>query len=361
MSAKARHRISAVLLILASVVAVVAVLGAWANRQLLDTDQWVDTSTSLMQEPTVQAATAAYLSDQLINGTTVRDQLEQALPKRLDALAGPLAAGSGELADRTAKRLITSGAFQKLWRETNRKTHEQFRRVVVDNETLLPNAGVVLDLRPQLGVLAQRLGVSADTSGNKGRIRVLYGDELKTVRDAVDVLQTVRWVSVLVLLVLLVAAVWIAPEKPGAILGVGVALVVAGLLVLTVRRLGGQYVINKSVDAGGNQEVAQEVWRIATGLLRSIAGAGVVVGVLFVLAGWVAGGTRWALATRRFLAPALADHVGLVLGAVAIVLFALLAAGLLPAAGSLWAVVLYAVLAGAGVLALRRQVEHEAP
>jgi hypothetical protein len=73
----------------------------------------------------------------------------------------------------------------------------------------------------------------------------------------------------------------------------------------------------------------------------------------------VAGGTRWAQSTRRFLSPALTGHVGLVLGAVAILLFALLAAGLLPAAGSLWAVVLYAVLAGAGVLALRRQVEHE--
>lgn len=94
--------------------------------------------------------------------------------------------------------------------------------------------------------------------------------------------------------------------------------------------------------------------------MRDIAGALVVVGALGVLSGWLAGASRWARSVRAFAAPALTDHVGLVVGGVAIALFALLAAGLLPAAGSLWAIVLYAALAIAGVFALRRQVEREA-
>jgi hypothetical protein len=360
MSAKARHRISSILLVLAALVAVVGILGAWADRQLLDTDEWVNTSTELLGDPAIQASTAAYLSDQLVKGPTIRAKLEESLPNNLQGLAAPLAAGAGELADRTARRLIESGAFQKLWRESNRKTHEQLVRVIVNEQTLAPNAGVVLDLRPQLVALGERLGVSVDTSGDTGRVRVLSGDNLKTTRDAVDVLQTVRWVSAALLLVLLVAAVWVGPDKAHAILGAGVALVVAGLLILVVRRAGGHYVVDQLAAAGANQDTAQAVWRIATSLLRSIAGAVVVVGVLCVFSGWLAGATSWAVATRRFLAPAVTGHVGLVLGAVAILLFALLAAGLLPAAGSLWAIVIYAVLAGAGVLALRRQVEREA-
>ena len=359
MSPLLRRTLSSILLVLACLVAVVAVLGAWADRQLLNTDNWVDTSSRLLQEPAIQDATSAYLADQLVNGTTIQAKLKDGLPPQLQALAAPLAAASGEIAQRTARRLIASGAFQRLWRETNRRAHQQFIDIV-DGNSRLANLGVVIDLRPQLGVLATRLGVLPDATGDHGTVHVLAGDNLKTIRQIVHAVRTLRWVSVVLLLVLLVGGVALAPDRPRGIIYGGLALLIAGLLLLVVRRAGGTYVVNQLSDQGTDAAAARATWSIATSLLHDIAGALVVLGVVDVLAGWLAGGTAWARRARRFAAPALTAHGGLVYAGVIVVLLVLLASGLLPAAGQLWAIVLYALLAAGGVWALRRQVIREA-
>jgi type IV secretory pathway VirB2 component (pilin) len=359
MSPLLRRTLSSVLLVLACLVAVVAVLGAWANRQLLDTDNWVDTSSHLLQEPAIQNATAAYLADQLVDGPTIQVKLKDGLPPRLQPLAAPLAAASGEIAERTARRLIASGAFQRLWRETNRRAHRQFIDIV-DGNTRLANAGIVVDLRPQLGVLATRLGVLPDATGDHGTVHVLKGDNLKTTREIVHAARTLRWVSVVLLIVLLVAGVALAPDRARGILYAGVALLIAGLLLLVARRAGGNYVVDTLADSGTDEPAARATWSIATSLLRDIAGALVVLGVVDIAAGWLAGGTSWARSARRFAAPALTAHGGLVYAGVLVLVLVLIAAGLLPAAGQLWAIVFYALLAAAGVWALRRQVIREA-
>jgi hypothetical protein len=354
-----RRTVSSILLALACVIAIVAVLGAWADRQLLDTDNWVDTSSRLLEHPAVQDATAAYLADQLVDGPTIRAKLAEGLPPRLQALAAPLAAASGEIADRTARRLIASGAFQKLWRETNRRAHRQLIDVI-EGDSRFTNAGIVVDLRPQLGVLATRLGVASDATGEHGTVHVLRGDNLKTVREVVHALQTLRWVSVVLLLVLLVVGVAVAPDRAHGIVGAGLALLIAGLALLVVRRAGGHYIVDRLVASGTDAGAATATWSIATSLLHDIAGALVVLGVVDIAAGWLAGGSSWARSARRFSTPALTDHAGLVGGGALVALLVLLAAGLLPAAGQLWAIVLYALLALGGVWALRRQVEREA-
>jgi hypothetical protein len=359
MSPLLRRTLSSVLLVLACLVAIVAVLGAWADRQLLNTGNWVDTSSKLLQDPRIQGATAAYLADQLVDGPSIKAKLQDGLPPKLQPLAAPLAAASGEIAQRTAARLIASGAFQKLWRATNRNAHEQFLRIV-DGDTRLANLGVIVDLRPQLGVLAQRLGVAPDATGDHGKIHVLAGDDLRTVRKIVHAVQTLRWVSVVLLIVLLVAGVALAPDRPRGIVYAGLALLIAGLALLLVRRAGGHYVVGRLADAGTDAGAATATWSIATSLLHDIAGALVVLGVVDVAAGWLAGGTAWARGARRFATPALSAHGGLVYAGVIVVLLVLLAAGLLPAAGQLWAIVFYALLAALGVWALRRQVIREA-
>ena len=173
-------------------------------------------------------------------------------------------------------------------------------------------------------------------------------------------MRTLRWVSVVLLIVLLVAGVALAPDRARGIVYAGVALLIAGLLLLVARRAGGNYIVNTLADSGTDEPAARATWSIATSLLHDIAGALVVLGVVDIAAGWLAGGTSWARSARRFATPALTAHGGLVYAGVLVLLLVLLAAGLLPAAGQLWAIVFYALLAAAGVWALRRQVIREA-
>ena len=49
------------MIVLASVVAIGASMNAWLNRQVLDTDNWVEASDQALEEPAVRAALSTYL------------------------------------------------------------------------------------------------------------------------------------------------------------------------------------------------------------------------------------------------------------------------------------------------------------
>jgi hypothetical protein len=349
-----------VLPVLATLLCVIAALGAWADRQLLDTDEFTSASVQLLQDPAVQATTAAYLADQLIDGPQVAANLRAALPPRLAPLAGPLSAGAGELAERTVTRIMRSGAFQALWETSTRRMHRQVKAVIEDDDGVLAQRGVILDLRPQLGVLAQRLGVRGAATGDKATVKVLKGDQLDTVRKAVNLLHAVRWISALLAIVALVATVAVWPDKARGLLVAGLVLVIGALILLIVRRVAGRELVTAVTDNGAAADSARATWRVLTSLLAQIAGTGLVLGLLCVLGGWLAGGTAWAAKARGVVSPGVVGHPELTYGVVLGAIVALLAAGLLPAASRPLAIVLYLVLAGAGVWALRRQIAQEA-
>jgi hypothetical protein len=357
---KRRPLLARILLSLACVVAVVAALGAWADRQLLDTDEWVATSGALLRDPAVQDATAAYLSDQLIDTPQVTARIHDALPPRLAPLAGPLTAGAGELAERTVRRVVASGAFGKLWDATNRSAHKQLVAVVEDEGGALASRGVVLDLRPELGVLAERIGVApGSTSADQGRVRVLDGQALDATRKAVRILRAVRWGSLALLVVLLVAGVVFSADRARGLGGAGAALILAALAVLVVRRVAGAAVVDAVAGQGASKPAAEATWQIGTSLLADIAASALVFGLLLVAGAWLASGVRWARKVRRFSAPVLVGRPEVAVGAVLALLALLLLGGLLPTVGGVWALLIYVALAVAGVLALRRTTVAE--
>ena len=57
-------------------------IGLWAQRQALDTDEWVDTSTELLENEEIRTALGVYLVDQLYQSADVQDRIEEALPPR---------------------------------------------------------------------------------------------------------------------------------------------------------------------------------------------------------------------------------------------------------------------------------------
>jgi hypothetical protein len=54
-----------VMIVIATVLAVVGMLSVWANRLLFNPDNWENTSTQLLQNSDIRSATANYVVDQL--------------------------------------------------------------------------------------------------------------------------------------------------------------------------------------------------------------------------------------------------------------------------------------------------------
>ncbi|MDP9135988.1 MAG: hypothetical protein M3N56_14310, partial [Actinomycetota bacterium] len=105
MTGNPRHRRrgwARALVVLASVLAFAAILAVWANRQLLNTDNWTDTSTELLENRVIRDQIALYLVDALYANVDVSAELEAAFPERLQPLAGPAAGALRQVAERTS-------------------------------------------------------------------------------------------------------------------------------------------------------------------------------------------------------------------------------------------------------------------
>jgi hypothetical protein len=83
------------LLIVATILTVVSIFAVWANRQLLDADNWSDTSTALLENDEIRAQVSAFLVDQTYANVDVSAELARALPPRLKPLAPEARAASG--------------------------------------------------------------------------------------------------------------------------------------------------------------------------------------------------------------------------------------------------------------------------
>jgi hypothetical protein len=59
----------------AVVVGVFAVLAVWVHRQVLDTNNWTNTSSQLLADPKIQAAVGSLLVNELFNSVDVAGEL----------------------------------------------------------------------------------------------------------------------------------------------------------------------------------------------------------------------------------------------------------------------------------------------
>ena len=352
---------------IASLLAVVALLGGWADRQLLNTDDWTATSAALLRDDAVRVPLADELSSELFDGSRTREALQQALPPRLQPLAGPAGSLVADAAQRAVQRILASGKVQDVWVTLNRVTHEQFVKLVDGEGTVVAGRGVVLDVRPLAKQIAAQVGVDPSVvdrlPSDRGRIVILQPQKLETLQKAGDALNLLSWLPGVLALLLYALAVWWAGDRPDgrrrALLASGAGLALAALLVLVLRRVIGNQVVDAVTNGGPLAPAAHAVWQIATTLLAELAAVLIVVGVGAIAGAWLAGDGRRARWLRARIAPTLAERPDLAYGIAALVYLVLIAWGPLSVLRRPFAIVVFGALLIAGVAALRAQVQRE--
>jgi hypothetical protein len=198
---------------------------------------------------------------------------------------------------------------------------------------------------------------------NPGQLVVMQSDQLNGVQTLVGALRNLGFVLPLLVLLMYIAAIYLAQGwRRRALMAAGAGILAATLLVLLTRRLLGGAVVDSVAGSDTVKPAIQSVWNIVSGSLRERALFVLVIGVAFVLAGMLAGPGRHEVAVRRALAPYLRDQpaaVYFVLG----VLF-LLWLTVMPGInnlGQVLVILLLAALAVVGVEVLRRQTAQEFP
>ena len=85
---------SVVLMVIASLLLPVGVLGFWGQRTLLDTEQYVSTVAPLSQDPSIRTAVGDVISAQLHERVDLQQRVYDLLPEQAKPLAGPIASGN---------------------------------------------------------------------------------------------------------------------------------------------------------------------------------------------------------------------------------------------------------------------------
>lgn len=352
------------LVALACVVALAAALSVWVEHQLLDTDSWTETSTQLLEREDVRAAIGARLVDSVYDGEPGA-RLEQRLPPALAPLAPQIAGALGGIAADRVETFLGRPAVLSLWEQVNARAHARLVAVLRgEDDGLVESSGgdVVLDLSPITARLRGELGLGPPPSG-AGQITIMHSDQLAAAQDAVAVIDVLSPFMAFAVAVLLALAVWLVPgHRREMVRAAAVGLLAVGLVLLVVRRLVGDAVVD-ALASPASDGAATAVWLIATSMLGDIAVALIVLGLLALAWALLCGPTRPARWLRARLAPALRHHPVAVYAGVLLVVLAVLAWGPTGAPRRLVLTLVVVALVVGGVEALRRQVlgEGEVP
>jgi hypothetical protein len=355
------------LVVLASILAFAAILAVWANRQLLNTDNWTNTSTELLENRVIRDQIAVYLVDQLYGNVDVSAELRAALPERLQPLAGPAAGGLRQLAERASKEALSRPRAQQAWANANRNAQLALLRVLEGGGPAVSTEGgdVVLDLNVMLGQMQERVGVGGRLQdrlpASAAQITVMHSDRLEAAQRGLKIIRGLPIVLVTLSLALFALALALARGwRREALRAYGIGFVLAGALALLVQDQAGQALVNALTQTAAVEPAATAAWTISTTLLVQAAWATIGYGVFMVFAAWLAGPSRPTVAVRRAIAP-YARHPGVAYAVLAVFVAVLLWWAPTPATRDpALALILIALLAVA-TEALRRKIAREHP
>ena len=357
-----------VLVVLATIIALVAIMTTWVKRQMLDNTAWNKATTQVVQDPKVQNAIANYTINQLYSNVNVGQALSDRLPKNLKALGPPLAGALEQPATQGVALLLQRPRVQQLFIQASSIAHQKLINVL-ENKTgygIQTGSGVVtLNIHQMIVEVGTELGLPqsalAKLPNTAGTITLMKSNQLSAAQAGV---QTVRVLSAWLLVAVFVLygiALWLARgARRTTLRNEGIGLVLVGILVLILRQLLGNY-ITSSLAQPGYQPATHRLWLIGTSILGQIGGATILYGAIAALAAIFAGPTHPATWLRARLAPVLNEKQEIVWGVVGFVFLLAVLWGGTHALRTWWGILIMAALIAVGVVALRRQTLREFP
>jgi hypothetical protein len=283
MYVRIRRISSAVLAILLSLMLLVASLGVWAQRAVLNQSVFAQNTEKILESPEVLSAISAYVVDETF----------QAVPRPSGsggALLGELLRGAIE---RQVSRVLASDVVQKEVVQAMVATHGQFVDVLESEAD-----EIVFDLGPVIKAVATGLvgeGVlpaSGLTGTGIGQVYIYSGESSPSVKQDVENAQRAvslfqQGLLLVFLLIPVVGAVVVvsASRKLSGARNMSVALLVASSLGLVILRIAQTYLPN-IVDGAANKLATVQIIGVMTqGFMWFLIASWVVaaLGIVFTM------------------------------------------------------------------------------
>ncbi len=355
------------LVVVASLIALGSTLTAWVHRQMLDEQAWRDASAELIQDAAVREALSVYLVNELYANVDVAAALAQELPPELKPLAPTAAGALRQPATDAVDRLLDAPHVQQLWIDASSLAQTKLVNVLEDKTGHGISTGdgtVTLDLGEIVKQLGTDLGLPSSALDrvppDAGVVTVMRSDQLAAAQTGVQAVRVLSAVLLVLVLGLYALALYLARgARRETLRNIGCAVVVVGLIVLVVRRIGGSVTVD-ALTGPSSRDAGHQAWLIGTALLGEIGWAAVLYGGIAVLGATVAGPTRPATAVRRRIGAVLNDQPVIAWAVVTLLFLLAILWGGTHALRTWWGILVLGALLVAGVLALRSHTLREA-
>ena len=322
------------LTVLVGLVTVLAIHANWVDSRLFDSQEWGDTAVEMIQNDAIRTEVSNYAVQELYDNVDVEKELKGILPPDLKGFSGIAAGGLRQVADRGVSLALEQPQVQNLWAQAVEAAHSTLVAVLEDRSEVLTTTGgnVELQLRPLIIEVADQIGLGNQARQNipqsVGTVEIVQSDQLAEVQQAARGIRGLAIISSLLVLALIAAALALSPGyRWRTFLWIGVALVIAGLMTLLVRSVGGSYVTSQLASAD-IQPAAEAAYSISTELLKSMAIGVLWSSLLMFVLSWLVSPTGSAVAARGYLAVPFGRYPGATFGLIGLVAFIYLLTGI---------------------------------
>lgn len=322
-----RAVVSAVLIVLACILAPLSVASVWAKTTLSDTDRYVETVAPLAHDPAVQAAISTEVTQAVFTNLDLEALTRQALttvaerpnvPPRVAAalpgLAVPISSGVESFTSDQVRKFVASPQFATLWDQVNRVAHTQVVKLLEGNQGGVISAQgdtVTLNLAPVIAEVKQRLvaqgfDLAAKIPTVNKSFVLVQSDAIPKAQGFYRLLNTLGTWLPFVALACLVGGVAVAGDRRRALLrgalGVTGAMLVLGVGLALLRSWYVDTTPGNVLSSDGAGSVFDTLVRFLRTSLRSLAVLGLVVAVAAFLTGPSAAAVRTRGSLKRGIA-----------------------------------------------------------
>ncbi len=368
MSADARPHSGWVKLItfLVGLFGIFAILTSWLDSQLLNTEQWGQTSVEMLQNPEIQSAVADYAVEELYANVDVEAEIKSFLPTDFKGFSGIAAGGLRQVAGQGAQQALALPQIQDVWQRANVAAHQTLMDVIDNQSQVLTtgNGQVDLQLRPLIIEIAAQIGLAKQAEQNipasVGSVRILDSSQLSTVQTVAGAIQGSALIFSLAVVLLIGLALLLSKGYRWiTFLWLAAALILAAVVVLIIRAAGSGFVVGQ-LATPDLEAAATAAYGIGTELLKSFAWSVIIGAIFLVFLSWLASPNSAARSSREHLAVAFGRYPGISFGLLGLAALGFLLFGVSDARSFIVRLAIV-ILVGIATVMFRKQLVAEYP
>lgn len=292
----------------------IAVIGHWGHRTVVDQPTYLEIVSPLATNPEVQQAVADVVTDsitaQVDTQSAVDSFLERLLPDSpiSDVLSNPITAGINNLIEQLVLQFLQSELFATVWIDVNTGIQDSLVRVLEGDTggvVFIENDQLVLDVSTLVIKIQERLvdrgyGIAANIEIEPGKRTIVLANTpgISQIQFIYSLLNPLFVWALAFLAIAYGATVLLARNRPRQTMFVGGAILAWGI-ALRFALNQGQAGFENALASTPLAAASNAFWTTLFANLTAGVATMMVLGVILLIVGFLAGRTRLALAVRQ--------------------------------------------------------------